>query len=57
MFHAYSSFARGLDIFIGVYNLLDIVPKGRDEDSLAYGMEWVRHHDRYGDQSFCRSLR
>ncbi len=52
VFHAYSSFARGLDIFIGVYNLLDIVPKGRDEDNLAYGMEWVRHHDRYGDQSF-----
>ena len=52
VFHAYSSFARGLDIFIGVYNLLDIVPKGRDEDDLAYGMEWVRHHDRYGDQSF-----
>ena len=52
VFHSYSSFARGLDIFIGVYNLLDIVPKGRDEDNLAYGMEWVRHHDRYGDQSF-----
>ena len=52
VFHAYSSFARGLDIFIGAYNLLDIVPKGRDEDNLAYGMEWVRHHDRYGDQSF-----
>ena len=21
--------------------------RGRDEDALAYGMEWVRHHDRY----------
>ena len=52
VFHTYSSFARGLDIFIGAYNLLDIVPKGRDEGNLVYGMEWVRHHDRYGDQSF-----
>jgi hypothetical protein len=32
--------------------LLDIVPKGRDEDALTYGMEWVRHHDRYQDESF-----
>jgi len=46
--HTYSSFARGLDMLIGAYNLLDIAPKGRDEDNLAYTMEWVRHHDRYG---------
>ena len=25
----------------------DIAPKGRDEEQLAYPMEWVRHHDRY----------
>lgn len=48
IFHTYSSFARGLDMFIGAYNLLDIAPNGRDEASLAYTMEWVRHHDRYG---------
>ncbi len=47
IFHSYSSFARGLDIFLGVYNLLDMVPKGRDETELTYGMEWVRHHDKY----------
>ncbi len=52
IYHTYSSYARGLDIFIGAYNLLDIVPKGRDEDSLSYGMEWVRHHDRYDDVTF-----
>lgn len=52
IFHTYSCFARGLDILIGAYNLLDIVPKGRDEANLPYGMEWVRHHDKYGDQSF-----
>jgi predicted dithiol-disulfide oxidoreductase (DUF899 family) len=52
IFHTYSSYARGLDIFIGTYNLLDIVPKGRDEDGLRYSMEWIRHHDRYEDDTF-----
>lgn len=48
IFHTYSCYARGLDILIGAYNLLDLAPKGRDEDGLDYTMEWVRHHDRYG---------
>ena len=47
IFHTYSSYARGLDILMGTYNLLDLVPKGRDEDGLAFSMSWVRHHDRY----------
>jgi predicted dithiol-disulfide oxidoreductase (DUF899 family) len=47
IFHTYSSFARGLDILVGTYNFLDLVPKGRDEDGLAFTMAWVRHHDRY----------
>jgi predicted dithiol-disulfide oxidoreductase (DUF899 family) len=51
IFHTYSSYARGLDILIGVYNLLDMVPKGRDEDGLP-GMAWVRHHDRYDNKPF-----
>ena len=47
VFHTYSTYARGLDLMLGAYNWLDLVPKGRDEDSLEYGMAWVRHHDRY----------
>ncbi len=47
VFHTYSSYGRGLDMLIGVYNLLDIAPKGRDEAGLKYGMAWVRHHDKY----------
>ena len=47
VFHTYSTYARGLDVFIGAYHLLDIAPKGRDEDDLAFSMEWIRHHDRY----------
>lgn len=49
IFHTYSAYARGLDILIGAYNFLDLAPKGRDEDDLPFTMEWVRHHDRYGD--------
>ena len=49
IFHTYSTYARGLDILIGAYNFLDLVPKGRDEDALPFTMAWVRHHDRYDD--------
>jgi predicted dithiol-disulfide oxidoreductase (DUF899 family) len=52
VFHTYSSFARGLDILVGAYNFLDLVPKGRDEDGLAFSMSWVRHHDKYSDVQF-----
>jgi predicted dithiol-disulfide oxidoreductase (DUF899 family) len=47
VFHTYSSYGRGLDMFIGAYHFLDIAPKGRDEGDLAFSMAWVRHHDRY----------
>jgi predicted dithiol-disulfide oxidoreductase (DUF899 family) len=49
IFHTYSSYARGLDPMVGTYQWLDLVPKGRDEDGLAHGMAWVRHHDKYDD--------
>ena len=45
IFHTYSSYGRGLDILIGAYNYLDLVPKGRDEE--GHGMSWARLHDRY----------
>jgi predicted dithiol-disulfide oxidoreductase (DUF899 family) len=47
VFHAYSTYARGLDILVGAYNFLDLVPKGRDEDYLHFTMDWVRRHDEY----------
>jgi predicted dithiol-disulfide oxidoreductase (DUF899 family) len=49
IFHTYSTYARGLDILVGAYNFLDLAPKGRDEDGLAFTMAWVRHHDRYAE--------
>lgn len=48
VFHTYSCYARGLDMLNGAYHHLDLVPKGRDEAALSYGMEWVRLHDQYG---------
>ena len=47
VFHTYSTYGRGLDILIGAYNLIDLAPKGRDEEGLTFSMAWVRHHDRY----------
>lgn len=47
VFHTYSTYARGLDNLNPVYQILDLVPKGRDEDKLPYPMDWVRRHDEY----------
>ena len=49
VFHTYSVYERGLDMFITAYNYLDLVPKGRDEEYLPYTMEWLRLHDEYED--------
>jgi predicted dithiol-disulfide oxidoreductase (DUF899 family) len=48
IFHTYAAFARGAEPVVGTYSWLDMLPKGRDEDGLAFTMAWVRHHDRYG---------
>ncbi len=47
VFHTYSRYGRGVEVMMGAYNLLDLTPKGRDEDGLDFTMAWVRHHDRY----------
>ncbi len=46
IFHSYSTYARGLDILVGTYNFLDLVPKGRNENPEST-MDWVRRHDQY----------
>lgn len=51
VFHTYSTYARGLDIFLTTYNLLDVTSKGRDEEGMK-NMDWLRHHDRYDDPHF-----
>jgi predicted dithiol-disulfide oxidoreductase (DUF899 family) len=49
IYHTYSSYARGGEPLIATYHYLDLAPKGRDEEGLAFSMAWVRHHDRYGE--------
>jgi len=48
IFHTYSTYARGLDPMNVAYQLLDLVPKGRDEEGLSHPMSWVKLHDLYG---------
>jgi predicted dithiol-disulfide oxidoreductase (DUF899 family) len=55
IFHTYSAYARGLDILVGTYNFLDLVPKGRDEAELPWTMAWVRRHDDYDDVKAAKS--
>jgi predicted dithiol-disulfide oxidoreductase (DUF899 family) len=45
IFHTYSSFARGGEVMLSTYALLDMTPKGRNEKSNL--TDWVRLHDRY----------
>jgi predicted dithiol-disulfide oxidoreductase (DUF899 family) len=50
VFHTYSTYGRGVEVMMHTYRLLDLTPKGRDEDALDFTMAWVRHHDRYGSR-------
>jgi len=50
IFHTYSCYARGLDMLNGAYHLLDLMPKGRDEDVLPFHSDWLRRHDEYENQ-------
>ncbi|RED54385.1 DUF899 domain-containing protein [Aestuariispira insulae] len=46
LYHTYSTYSRGLDILNTAYHLMDLTPKGRDEDP-ENPSSWLRHHDRY----------
>ena len=52
IFHTYSTYGRGLDAILSTYTILDMVPRGRDEQQLSFPMEWIRYHDRYGTDQF-----
>lgn len=42
VYHTYSTYARGVDPFFGVYHWLDRAPKGRNETGV-----WWQRHDEY----------
>ena len=54
IYHTYSTYARGGEMFLPVCGWLDIVPKGRDETKNSNLMDWVRRHDRYEDDGRTR---
>ncbi len=47
IYHSYSTYGRGLDIFNAAYHYMDAVPKGRDEEGLSHSMSWLRRRDQY----------
>jgi predicted dithiol-disulfide oxidoreductase (DUF899 family) len=58
VYHTYSTYARGLEVIVGTYHLLDLTPAGRQEGwDDAKGKwtqdlsQWVKHHDRYGAET------
>lgn len=48
VYHTYSVYARGLDPLNVTYQLLDLLPAGRNEQDLDYPMAWLRRADQYG---------
>ena len=55
VFHTYSTYGRGVEVMMGTYEMLDLVPKGRDERDVPYKMEWLRHHDRYDPEPVAKA--
>jgi predicted dithiol-disulfide oxidoreductase (DUF899 family) len=50
IFHTYSAFARGSELMGGVYGILDVTPKGRNEPPGGNLTAWVRRHDEYAEK-------
>jgi len=50
IFHTYSTFGRGGEEFLGIYRILDAMPKGRDENGPHHSLaDWVRPRNTYGE--------
>jgi len=48
IFHTYSTFSRGGEDFLGAYRVLDVTPKGRNENGPNYALgDWVRLRNEY----------
>lgn len=50
IFYTYSAFARGSELIGGVYGILDVTPKGRNEPPGGNLTAWVRRHDEYAEK-------
>ena len=47
IYHTYSSFARGGEVMLGAYSVLDMMPGGRNETRNGNLTDWAKLHDRY----------
>jgi predicted dithiol-disulfide oxidoreductase (DUF899 family) len=47
VYHTYSASARGTEVMMGFYPLLDRAPKGRNETGDGL---WIRRHDEYDQE-------
>jgi predicted dithiol-disulfide oxidoreductase (DUF899 family) len=51
IYHTYSIYDRGGEIFKNFYNYLDITVLGRQEDQLEHPWDWWRFKDEYDDEN------
>jgi predicted dithiol-disulfide oxidoreductase (DUF899 family) len=53
IFHTYSAYGRGGEDTLGIYGILDCMPKGRNETGPYHSLtDWARPRDRYGKGGF-----
>jgi predicted dithiol-disulfide oxidoreductase (DUF899 family) len=49
IFHTYSAYGRGGEEVLGIYGVLDALPKGRNETGPYHSLtDWARHRNMYG---------
>ena len=49
VYHAYSTYERGLDMLNGAYHYIDLTPKGRTSEEDHGNMHWLKRRDQYQD--------
>lgn len=48
IFHTYASYGRGGEDFLGIYRILDLMPKGRNENGPNHNLtDWVKLRTEY----------
>jgi predicted dithiol-disulfide oxidoreductase (DUF899 family) len=48
IFHTYSAYSRGEEEWMGIYGILDAMPKGRNETVNHSLVDWARPRNMYG---------
>ena len=49
IFHTYANYGRGGEAFLGIYRILDLMPKGRNENGPYHTLaDWARPRNLYG---------